>query len=187
MLSKLLYITGGLFVIAFLAFICFFAYVIYKDEDDGYQNTIIDWIKEYRKDWRSWTHLKFNEWKKYYILAPDEWELAWFAPKRVIRDKHGTWDTIYINFGFIGNIRYVFFKHNMENKRRKDKAAQSSQDNLRYVLEAVQRDIDKIQKQAEEEINKAKEETDKIRESYLSKESYLNKETELKFTDKWEN
>ena len=75
----------------------------------------------------------------------------------------------------------------MENKRRKDKAAQSSQDNLRYVLEAVQRDIDKIQKQAEEEINKAKEETDKIRESYLSKESYLNKETELKFTDKWEN
>ena len=25
----------------------------------------------------------------------------------IIRDKHGTWDTIYINFGFIGNIRYA--------------------------------------------------------------------------------
>lgn len=184
---KILYVISGFLFIVFVIFSFCLAYIVYKDEDDGYHNTIIDWIKEYRKDWHSWTHLKFNEWKKYYILAPDEWELTWFAPKRVIRDKHGTWDTIYINFGFIGNIRYVFFKHNMENKRRKDKAAQSSQDNLRYVLEAVQRDIDKIQKQAEEEINKAKEETDKIRESYLSKESYLNKETELKFTDKWEN
>lgn len=38
-----------------------------------------------------------------------------------------------------------------------------------------------------EEINKAKEETNKIRESYLIEESYLNKEIELKSTDKWEN
>ena len=35
--------------------------------------------------------------------------------------------------------------------------------------------------------NKAKEETNKIRESYLTEESYLNKEIELKSTDKWEN
>ena len=184
---EILYVISGFLFIVFVIFSFYLAYIVYKDEDDGYKNTIIDWIKEYRKDWHSWTHLKFNEWKKYYILAPDEWKLAWFAPKRVIRDKHGTWDTIYINFGFIGNIRYVLFKHNMENRRRKNKAAQSSQDNLRYVLEAVQRDIDKIQKKVEEEINKAKEETDKIRKSYLNEESYLNKETELKFTDKWEN
>ena len=75
----------------------------------------------------------------------------------------------------------------MENRRRKNKAAQSSQNNLRYVLEAVQGDINKIQKKAEEEINKAKEETNKIRESYLTEESYLNKEIELKSIDKWEN
>lgn len=75
----------------------------------------------------------------------------------------------------------------MDNKYEKNKAAQNSQNNLRYVLEAIQGDIDKIQKKAEEEINKAKEETDKIRESYLNEESYLNKEIELKSTDKWEN
>lgn len=75
----------------------------------------------------------------------------------------------------------------MDNKYEKNKAAQNSQNNLRYVLEAVQGDIDKIQKKAEEKINKAKEETDKIRESYLNEESYLNKEIELKSTDKWEN
>lgn len=184
---KILCVVGGFFFVALVVFVCHLAYIVYKDKDEGYQNTIIDWIKEYRKDWHSWTHLKFNDWKKYYVLALDEWELTWFAPKRTVRDNKGYRNTVYIDFGFIGNIRYVLFKHNMENKRRKDKAAQSSQDNLRYVLEAVQRDIDKIQKQAEEEINKAKEETDKIRESYLSKESYLNKETELKFTDKWEN
>lgn len=184
---KVLCVVGGFFFVALVVFVCHLAYIVYKDKDEGYQNTIIDWIKEYRKDWHSWTHLKFNDWKKYYVLALDEWELTWFAPKRTVRDNKGYRNTVYIDFGFIGNIRYVLFKHNMENKRRKDKAAQSSQDNLRYVLEAVQRDIDKIQKQAEEEINKAKEETDKIRESYLSKESYLNKETELKFTDKWEN
>lgn len=68
----------------------------------------------------------------------------------------------------------------MDNKYEKNKAAQNSQNNLRYILEAVQGDIEEIQKKAEEEINKAKEETDKIRESYL-------KEIELKSTDKWEN
>lgn len=113
--------------------------------------------------------------------------MTWFAPKRTVRDNKGYRNTVYIDFGFIGNIRYVLFKHNMENRRRKNKAAQSSQDNLRYVLEAVQGDIDKIQKKAEEEIIKAKEETNKIRESYLTEESYLNKEIELKSTDKWEN
>lgn len=177
---EILYVISEFLFIILVIFVCCFTYIIYKDGDGGYANTITDWIEEFHKDWRRWTHLKFNEWKKYYILAPDKWKLAWFAPQRVIRDKHGTWDTIYINFGFIGNIRYVLFKHNMENKRRKDKAAQSSQDNLRYVLEAIQGDIDKVRKKAEEEINKAKEEADKIRESYL-------KEIELKSTDKWEN
>lgn len=187
MLGKLLYIVGGLFIIAFLAFICFFAYVIYNDGDGGYANTPLEWVQAHHKKWRNWAYLKFTDWKKYYILAPDEWRLTWFAPKRTIRDKKGLWDTVYINFGFIGNIRYVLFKHNMENKYKKNKATQSSQDNLRYVLEAVQGDIDKIQKKAEEEINKAKEETDKIRKSYLNEESYLNKEIELKSTDRWEN
>lgn len=178
---KILCIVGGFFFITLVVFVCHLAHIVYKDEDDGYQNTIIDWIKEYRKDWRSWTHLKFNEWKKYYILAPDEWRLTWFAPKRTIRDKKGHWDTVYINFGFIGNIKYVFFKYDMKNRRKKEEFNKNSQDNLRYVLEAVQGDIEEIQKKAEAEINKAKEETDKIRESYL------NKEIELKSTDKWEN
>ena len=69
----------------------------------------------------------------------------------------------------------------MKNRRKKEEFNKNSQDNLRYVLEAVQGDIEEIQKKAEAEINKAKEETDKIRESYL------NKEIELKSTDKWEN
>ena len=181
MLGKLLYIAGGLFIIAFLVFICFFAYVLYKDEDSGYKNTPFEWVQAYHKDWRSWAHLKFNEWKKYYVLAPYEWELTWFAPKRTIRNKNGVWDMVYINFGLIGNIRYVFFKYNMKNRRKKNKTIQNSQDSLRYILEAVQGDIDKIQKKAEEEINKAKKETDKIRESYL------NKDIELKSTDRWEN
>lgn len=179
MLTILLFISG-FFFIALVVFVCHLAYIIYKDEDDGYKNTITDWIKEYRKDWRSWAYLKFNEWKKYYILAPHEWRLTWFAPKRTIRDKNGKWDTVYINFGFIGNIKYVFFKYDMKNRQKKEEFNKNSQDNLRYVLEAVQGDIKEIQKEAEEEINKAKEETDKIRESYL-------KEIELKSTDKWEN
>ena len=68
----------------------------------------------------------------------------------------------------------------MKNRQKKEEFNENSQDSLRYILEAVQGDIDKIQKKAEKEINKAKEETDKIRESYL-------KEIELKSTDKWEN
>lgn len=178
---KILCIVGGFFFIALVVFVCHLVYIVYKDEDDGCKNTITEWIQKYRQDWHNWTHLKFSEWKKYYVLAPDEWRLSWFAPNRTIRNKKGKWDTVYINFGFIGNIRYVFFKYNMKNRRKKNENARNSQDNLRYILEAVQGDIDKLQKQAEEEINKAKEETDKIRESYL------NKEIELKSTDKWEN
>lgn len=73
---KILCIVGGFFFIALVVFVCHFACIIYKDEDDGYKNTLIDWIKQYHKDWRNWAHLKFNEWKKYYILAPDEWRLT---------------------------------------------------------------------------------------------------------------
>nr|DAD55862.1 MAG TPA: hypothetical protein [Bacteriophage sp.] len=180
MLTILCFISG-LFFIALVVFVCYLAYIIYKDEDYGYKNTITDWIKEYRKDWRSWAHLKFNDWKKYYILAPHEWELKWFAPCRTVRTKTGNWGNVYINFGFIGNIKYVFFKYDMKNKRKKEEFNKNSQDSLRYVLEAVQGDIEEIQKKAEEETNKAKKEIDKIRESYL------NKEIELKSTDRWEN
>ena len=165
MLGKLLYIVGGLFIIAFLAFICFFAYVIYNDGDGGYANTPLEWVQAHHKKWRSWAYLKFNDWKKYYILAPNEWKLTWFAPKRVIRDKNGSWDEVYINFGFIGNIKYVFFKYDMKNRQKKEKFNKNSQDNLRYVLEVVQGDIDKIQKEAEEEINKAAETSKKVKEN----------------------
>lgn len=180
MLTILLFISG-FFFITLVVFVCYFARIIYKDEDDGYKNTLSDWARAYHKDWRNWAHLKFNEWEKYYVLAPDEWRLKWFAPCRTIRTKTGSWDNVYINFGFIGNIKYVFFKYDMKNRRKKEEFNENSQNSLRYILEAVQEDIEKIQKEAEKEINKAKEETDKIRESYL------NKELELKSTDKWEN
>ena len=181
MLGKLLYIAGGLFIIAFLAFICFFAYIIYNDGDGGYANTPLEFVEAHHKKWRSWAHLKFNDWKKYYILAPDEWELVWFAPKRTVRTKNEVWDTVYINFGFIGNIRYVFFKYNTNNKRKKSESIENAQDSLRYVLEAVQGDIEKIQKKAEEETDKAKKEIEKVRESYMKSD------IELKSTDRWEN
>lgn len=181
MLGKLLYVISGLLILAFIAFICLFAYIIYKDEDGGYENTPLEFVKAHHKEWRSWAHLKFNDWKKYYILAPYEWSLMWFAPKRTVRTKNQVWDTVYINFGFIGNIRYVFFKYNMNNKRKKSESIENAQDSLRYVLEAVQGDIEKIQKKAEEETIKAKKEIDKVRESYL------NKEIELKSTDKLED
>lgn len=172
---------GGLLIIALVAFICLFAYILYKDKDDGYSHTPLELVEAHHQKWRSWAHLKFNDWKTYYILAPYEWELTWFAPKRTIRNKNRVWDMVYINFGFIGNIKYVFFKYNMKNRRKKEEFNENSQNSLKYILEAVQGDIEKIRKEAEKEINKAKEETDKIRESYL------DKEIELKFTDKWEN
>lgn len=34
-MNKILYFAGGLLILTFLAFICIFAYIIYKDEDDG--------------------------------------------------------------------------------------------------------------------------------------------------------
>lgn len=177
----ILHFIFGLFIITLVVFICFFAYIIHKDTDGGYANTPFEWVEAHHSKWRSWARLKFNDWKKYYILAPYEWTLTWFAPKRTVRTKNQVLDTVYINFGFVGNIRYVFFKYNMQNKRKKSEFIENSQDSLRYVLEAVQGDIKKIQKKAEEETNKAKKEIDKVRESYM------NNNIELKSTDKWEN
>lgn len=180
-MNKILYFAGGLLILALIAFICTFVYIIYKDEDDGWHNTPLEWVKRHCDKNRSWARLKFKDWKKYYTLAPNEWNLKWFAPSRTIRKENVVWDFVYINFGFIGNIKYVFFKYNMKNKRKKDVILQNSQDSLRYVLEAVQGDIDKIQKKAEEETNKAKKEIEKVRESYM------NSNIELKSTDRWEN
>lgn len=178
---KILYFIFGVLVLALVAFICLFAHIIYKDKDGGYANTPLEFVQAHHKNWRNWAHLKFNEWKKYYILAPYEWELKWFAPCRGIRTKKGNWDTVYINFGFIGNIKYVFYKYNMKNRRKKSEFTENSQDNLRYILEAVQGDIETIQKKTEEETNKAKKEIEKVRDSYM------NSNIELKSTDKWEN
>lgn len=50
---EILYVISGFLFIVFVIFSFCLAHIVYKDEDDGYQNTIIDWIKEYRKDWRS--------------------------------------------------------------------------------------------------------------------------------------
>lgn len=47
---KILCIVGGFFFIALVVFVCHLAYIVYKDKDDGYKNTILDWIKEYQLD-----------------------------------------------------------------------------------------------------------------------------------------
>lgn len=69
---KILCIVGGFFFITLVVFVYYFAYIIYKDSDGGYANTLSDWVEAYRKNWRNWAYLKFNEWEKYYALAPDE-------------------------------------------------------------------------------------------------------------------
>lgn len=179
---KVLFVIGGLILFVLAGFYGYFALIIYKDDDGGgYKNTPIEWLREHHKDWRNWAHLNFDEWKKYYILAPYEWYLLWFAPKRMVKTKNNGLDAVYINFGFIGNIRYIFYKYNMKNKRKKSENFQKSQDSLRYILEAVQGDIEKIQKKAEEETNKAKKEIEKVRDSYMKSD------IELKSTDRWEN
>lgn len=47
---EILYIISGFSFIVFVIFAFCLTRIVYKDEDDGYKNTIIDWIKEYHKD-----------------------------------------------------------------------------------------------------------------------------------------
>ena len=108
---------------------------------------LINFIEE-REDWGCTKKpvLKFRDFKKYYFLNPNSWEL-----KRYIVVKEGQ----EFSFSFFETIAYKnFYK---KRKKKKENNEKYERDKLAYIklLNSVQKDIDDIRQKTNKEINES--------------------------------
>ena len=90
--------------------------------------------------------LKFSQFKKFYAINPSSYKLHDY-----VASKGGI---CVIKFNFIDTLRYIHFKEQIE----KNKANARMDNRMKEYLCAVQHDIDELNQEAQEAIEKAKRE-----------------------------
>ena len=90
--------------------------------------------------------LKFSQFKKFYAINPSSYKLHDY-----VASKGGI---CVIKFNFIDTLRYIHFKKQIE----KNKANERMDNRMKEYLCAVQHDIDELNQEAQEAIEKAKRE-----------------------------
>ena len=90
--------------------------------------------------------LKFSQFKKFYAINPSSYKLHDY-----VTSKGGI---CVIKFNFIDTLRYIHFKEQIE----KNKANALMDNRMKEYLCAVQHDIDELNQEAQEAIEKAKRE-----------------------------
>ena len=93
--------------------------------------------------------LKFSQFKKFYAINPSSYKLHDY-----VASKGGI---CVIKFNFIDTLRYIHFKEQIE----KNKANARMNNKMKEYLCAVQHDIDELNQEAQEAIEKAKREVGK--------------------------
>ena len=93
--------------------------------------------------------LKFSQFKKFYAINPSSYKLHDY-----VASKGGI---CVIKFNFIDTLRYIHFKEQIE----KNKANARMNNKMKEYLCAVQHDIDELNQDAQEAIEKAKREVGK--------------------------
>lgn len=93
--------------------------------------------------------LKFSQFKKFYAINPSSYKLHDY-----VASKGGI---CVIKFNFIDTLRYIHFKKQIE----KNKANARMDNRMKEYLCAVQHDIDELNQEAQEAIEKAKIEVEK--------------------------
>ena len=93
--------------------------------------------------------LKFSQFKKFYAINPSSYKLHDY-----VASKGGI---CVIKFNFIDTLRYIHFKEQIE----KNKANARMDKRMKEYLCAVQHDIDELNQEAQEAIEKAKREVGK--------------------------
>ena len=93
--------------------------------------------------------LKFSQFKKFYAINPSSYKLHDY-----VASKGGI---CVIKFNFIDTLRYIHFKEQIE----KNKANARMNNRMKEYLCAVQHDIDELNQEAQEAIEKAKREVGK--------------------------
>ena len=93
--------------------------------------------------------LKFSQFKKFYAINPSSYKLHDY-----VASKGGI---CVIKFNFIDTLRYIHFKKQIE----RNKANARMNNRMKEYLCAVQHDIDELNQEAQEAIEKAKREVGK--------------------------
>ena len=93
--------------------------------------------------------LKFSQFKKFYAINPSSYKLHDY-----VASKGGI---CVIKFNLIDTLRYIHFKEQIE----KNKANARMDNKMKEYLCAVQHDIDELNQEAQEAIEKAKMEVEK--------------------------
>ena len=93
--------------------------------------------------------LKFSQFKKFYAINPSSYKLHDY-----VASKSGI---CVIKFNFIDTLRYIHFKEQIE----KNKANARMDNRMKEYLCAVQHDIDELNQEAQEAMEKAKREVGK--------------------------
>ena len=100
--------------------------------------------------------LEFNQFKKFYSINPGKYDLCDHTVIRRDSYKSG-FPTYKIKFNIIDTLRYIHFKKQIE----KNKANARMDNRMKEYLCAVQHDIDELNQEAQEAIEKAKSEVEK--------------------------
>lgn len=139
----------------------------------------LDDIDEKRKR-EECAKMDFDKWYDIFCLNTKKWNLSCLPYCRIdtTRQKFGDiiitsnyWNhsfcikNVYVDFGFIGNLKYSLWKRNYINSKKSREANEKEVKNLKLILESAQEDIEILKKQSEEEINKAAETTKKVKEN----------------------
>ena len=128
--------------------------------------------------------MDFDKWYDIYCLNTKKWSLGCLPSCRIdtTRQKFGDiiitsnyWNhsycikNIYVDFGFIGNLKYSLWRHKYLKSKETREANEREVKNLKLILESAQEDIEILKKQSEEEMKKAAETSAKVKEN-LDKE-----------------
>lgn len=143
----------------------------------------LDDIDEKRKR-EECVKMDFDKWYDIYCLNTKKWSLGCLPSCRIdtTRQKFGDiiitsnyWNhsycikNIYVDFGFIGNLKYSLWRHKYLKSKETREANEREVKNLKLILESAQEDIEILKKQSEEEMKKAAETSAKVKEN-LDKE-----------------
>lgn len=139
----------------------------------------LDDINEKRKC-EECVKMDFDKWYDIFCLNTGKWGLGCLPFCRIdtTRQKYGDiiitsnyWNhnfcikNVYVDFGFIGNLKYSLWKRNYIKSKENQEANEKEVKNLKFILESAQEDIEILKKQSKEEINKAAETSKKVKEN----------------------
>lgn len=127
-----------------------------------------DSIKDIKKREHCTTPIKFNHWRDMYYLNPEKWNIGSALPSiwASYRDDDGHYNrttNIYVNFKGIDAVRYSLFAYNAIKNKEEEIKKKNVRTATITVLQTMEKEIEKIKKQSQEEFEQSAKQTKEIK------------------------